>query len=307
VTATGDGQPARAGTISLIGRPNAGKSTLLNRIIGTKLAIVSDKPQTTRTRILGVKHYPGGQAVFVDTPGIHKPVHRMNARMVGAAVDAMRHVDALALVVDASLPTGAGDRFVLNLVRRAESPAVLVLNKIDAVAKPRLLPLMGWYGPQHAFAAIVPVSALTGDGVDRLEDVLLSLLPAGEPLYPDDYLTDQPERTLVAEIVREKLLHHTRDELPYTTAVLVERFEEPDAKGLLRVFCAILVESPSQKAIVVGRQGEMVKRIGTEARQEIEAFFACRVYLDLHVKVREDWRDDERVLDELGLGGRQGR
>jgi GTP-binding protein Era len=294
----------RAGFVSLVGRPNAGKSTLLNRLVGTKVAIVSDKPQTTRTRILGVRHAPEGQIVFVDTPGIHKPTHRMNVRMVEAAVSTLREVDVLVLVVDATEPPRGGDRYVLGLLARTEMPVVAVLNKVDRLAKTALLPLIDWYRRQREFAAIVPISALTGDGVDALAAVLLEHLPEGEPLYPEDYLTDQPERTLVAETVREKLLRHTRDELPYTTAVLVERFEEPDAKGLMRLYCAILVESDSQKAIVIGKGGALVKRIGTEAREDLERFFGARVFLDLHVKVRGDWREDERILDEIGLGKR---
>jgi GTPase len=293
---------SHAGFVSFIGRPNAGKSTLLNRLVGTKLAIVSDKPQTTRTRILGVKHYEDAQVVFVDTPGIHKPVHRMNARMVEAAVSAIRDVDVQVLVVDATLPQGGGDRFVLGLLRRAEGPVILALNKVDRVSKPALLPLIDWYRQQHEFADIVPISALTGDGVDRLEQAILAHLPEGEPLYPPDYLTDQPERALVAEIVREKVLHHTRDEIPYTTAVLVDQFEEPGEDGVLRLYCSILVEQASQKPILLGKGGAMIKRIGTEARLELEQFFQSRVFLDLHVKVRGEWRDDERILDELGLG-----
>ena len=292
----------RAGFVAFVGRPNAGKSTLLNRLVGIKLAIVSDKPQTTRTRILAVKNYPDAQAVFVDTPGIHRPVHRMNTRMVDAALESMREVDVVTLIVDATLPTGGGDRFVLGLLGRLACPVVLALNKVDAMTKPALLPLIDWYRRQHDFADIVPISARTGDGVDRLEHALLSHLPAGPPVYPADYVTDQAERTLVAEIVREKLLNHTRDEIPYTTAVVVERFEEPDDRGLMRLYCTILVETDSQKVIVVGKRGDMIKRIGTEARHELEAFFGTRVYLDLHVKVRQDWREDERLLDELGLG-----
>jgi GTP-binding protein Era len=294
-----------SGFVSIIGRPNAGKSTLLNRIVGTKVAIVSDKPQTTRTRILGVKNYPEGQVVFIDTPGIHKPMHKMNKRMVDAAVESTRDVDVVLLVVDASLKTGAGDSFVIGLVQRAARPAVLALNKIDLVDKSALLPLIDWYSKQHPFGDVVPISAGTGDGVDRLERVLLSHLPEGDPMYPEDFLTDQAERTLVAEIVREKLLHHTRDELPYTTAVVIDRFEEPDAKGVMRLYCTILVEQESQKPIVIGKQGSMIKRIGTEAREELERFFDSRVFLDLHVKVRADWREDERLLDELGLGRRR--
>lgn len=298
------------GHVSFVGRPNAGKSTLLNRLVGVKLAIVSDKPQTTRTRILGVKNYPAGQVVFIDTPGIHRPLHRMNVRMVNLALESMREVDLLGVVVDASEKTGAGDRFVLEILRDVSVPIILVLNKVDLIAKPRLLPLIDWYRQQREFVAIVPISALTGENVDRLEGEILAHLPEGEPLYPTDYLTDQPERFFVAETVREKLLRYTRDELPYTTAVVVDRFEEPDETGLMRLYCTILVEKESQKPIVIGRGGERIKRIGTEARLELEAFFQARVFLDLHVKVRERWRDDDRVLDELGLarpGGVAGR
>jgi GTP-binding protein Era len=288
-----------SGLIALVGRPNAGKSTLLNRLVGTKLAIVSDKPQTTRNRIVGVRNYPGGQAVFVDTPGIHKPLHRMNVRMVDAAVDAMRDVDVVALVLDASERVGAGDRFTLGLVKRVEAPVVLVLNKIDRVRKPDLLPMMDAWRREHEFADIVPISALTGENVERLEEVFLARLPEGEPLYPDDYLTDQPERFFVAEAVREQVLQHTHAELPYSSAVVVDKFEEPDERGVMRLYCTILVERPSQKPIVIGRHGEMIKRIGTAARQELERFFQARVFLDLHVKVESEWREDERRLDEI--------
>lgn len=299
----------KSGLVSLLGRPNAGKSTLLNRLVGVKVAIVSDKPQTTRNRILGVKNYGTGEArrgqiVFVDTPGIHRPLHRMNVRMVDAAVETLHDVDVLVLLVDASERAGRGDRFVLGLLRDVKIPVVLALNKIDLVRKSRLLPMIDAYQTAHAFAAIVPISALTGDGVDRLERVLLDELPEGEALYADDYLTDQPERVLASEIVREKVLRHTRDELPFSTAVVVDQFEDQGARGergLLRIYCTILVEQESQKPIVIGRRGEMLKRIGTEARQDLEKFFGTRVFLDLHVKVRADWRNDDRVLDTLGL------
>jgi GTP-binding protein Era len=291
----------KSGTISLIGRPNAGKSTLLNTIVGAKVAIVSDKPQTTRTRILGVKNYPDGQVVFVDTPGIHRPLHRMNVRMVDAAVDTLREVDVVVLVFDATTAPGHGDEYVSSLLKNVRTPVVLVLNKIDAVAKARLLPLIARVQQWHAFVAIVPVSAQTGDGVDRLERVLLEQLPEGEPLYPDDYLTDQPERTLVAETVREKLLHHTRAELPFSTAVVVDKFDETERDRILRLYCTILVEQESQKAIVIGRGGDMIKRIGTEARKDLEDAFETKVFLDLRVKVDPDWRNDDRALDELGV------
>jgi GTP-binding protein Era len=301
----------RAGFVSLIGRPNAGKSTLLNRMVGAKVAIVSDKPQTTRNRIVAVKNLPGGQLVFVDTPGIHRPLHRMNVRMVDAAVETLREVDVIALIFDASTRPGHGDEYVSNLLKNLETPVVLVLNKIDLVAKTRLLPLIETARGWHDFAAIVPVSAATGEGVDRLEQVLLEHLPEADPVYPEDFLTDQAERTLVAEIVREKVLHHTRNELPFSTAVGVDQFDESErepstrsprqGQGLLRLYCTIYVETDSQKPIVIGRGGSMIKQIGTEARKELEAFFDTKVYLDLRVKVDPDWRNNDRTLDELGV------
>ncbi len=291
----------RSGYASLIGRPNAGKSTLLNRIIGTKVAIVSDKPQTTRNRILAVKNYEDGQIVFVDTPGIHRPLHRLNVRMVDAAVETLREVDVVALVFDASTKPGHGDEFVSNLLKDLRTPVVLVLNKIDLVAKTRLLPLMEQVQKWREFAAIVPVSAATGDGVEQLERVLLEQMSEGEPGFPDDYLTDQPERALVAETVREKVLQNTRAELPFSTAVVVDEFDETERERILRLYCTIYVETESQKPIVIGRAGDMIKRIGTEARHDLEKFFGIKVFLDLRVKVNAAWRDNDRVLDDIGV------
>ncbi len=293
------------GLVSFIGRPNAGKSTLLNRLVGTKLAIVSDKPQTTRTRIHGVKNYPDAQVVFVDTPGIHRPLHRMNVQMMDTAVEAMREVDVVGLVVDASEPAGKGDKFVTDLVRDLEAPVVLILNKIDLMKKTRLLPIMERYGKDGQFAEIVPVSAATGDNVDRLERLLIDRLPEGEARYPADYLTDRPERFFAGEIVREQLLQATHDEIPFASAVVVDKFEEPTGdRGLMRLYCTIVVDRESQKPIVVGRGGEMIKRIGTAARLELERFFGTRVYLDLHVKVKSEWREDDHMLGEIGIGKR---
>jgi GTP-binding protein Era len=270
--------------------------------VGTKLAIVSDKPQTTRNRILGVRNYDDAQVVFLDTPGIHRPLHRMNVRMVDAALDTIREVDILAIVVDALEAAGKGDAYVLELARKATVPLFLILNKIDAMRKMRLLPIIHKYRTKAEFAEIVPVSALTGENVDRLERAIIDRLPAGDPIYPADYLTDQPERFFAAEIVREKVLEQTRDEIPFSSAVVVEKFEEPTAGSrLLKLYCAILVDRESHKPIVVGRGGEMIKRIGTAAREDLEQFFATRVFLDLHVRVRSEWREDERALNELGL------
>lgn len=312
----------KAGFVALVGRPNAGKSTLLNKLVGQKLAIVSDKPQTTRNRIAGVRNYPDpsanagspraesrgeGQIVFLDTPGVHKPLHRLNVRMVDAALDTLKEVDVIAVVVDGSEPGGAGDRFLMDVVKKAKAPRVLVLNKVDLCDTASLLPRLADYEREVGFADLVPVSAKTGENIDRLEAVLLAHLPEGDRLYPEDYLTDQPERFFVAELIREQVLRQTHDELPFSTAVVVDKFEEPDEKGLMRLFCTILVDRESQKPILVGRAGSRIKAIGTAARQELQQFFDTRVFLDLHVKVREGWREDERMLDSLGLPARRKR
>jgi GTP-binding protein Era len=291
----------KAGFVALVGRPNAGKSTLLNRLVGQKVAIVSDKPQTTRTRIVGVRNGDEGQIVFIDTPGIHRPLHRMNVRMVDVAVQSISQADVVCAVADASEPVGGGDEYFGTLLSRASHPVVLALNKIDCVTKPALLPLIERWSRVARFEDIVPISALTGENEAELVRALVRHLPDGEPLYPADYLTDQPERAFVAELVREKVLRHTREELPFTSAVLVDRFEEADERGLMRLYCTILVERESQKPIVIGRGGSMIKRIGTEAREELERFFGARVFLDLRVKVRAGWREDPRLLDEIGL------
>ena len=291
-----------AGYLALVGRPNAGKSTLLNRFVGQKIAIVSDKPQTTRRRIIGVKNTANAQMVFVDTPGIHKPQHRMNQRMVDEALEALREVDVVVLVVDTTEKPGEGDQFVLNLLRDLKTPVLLALNKVDRIRKTDLLPLMAGYAKALPFRAIVPISALNGDGVEALEAELVAALPEGPPLFDNEYFTDQSERSMAAELIREKVLIHTRDELPYTTAVLIDRFEEPaEEGGVTKIFASILVDTASQKPIVIGRHGDMIKRIGTEARKDLEQLLDGRVFLDLHVKVRADWRDDERILNELGI------
>ena len=296
----------KSGFVSFIGRPNAGKSTLLNRLVGTKLAIVSDKPQTTRNRILGVKNYPEAQVVFLDTPGIHRPLHRMNVRMVDAAVSTIREVDLLCLVVDVNEPIGGGDRFVFDLVKDTKTTVILVLNKIDQMKKNRLLPILQEYSTSGVFAEIVPISAFTGENVDRLEKVILERMPEGEALYPPDYLTDQPERFFAAEIVREKLLQFTHAEIPFSSAVIIEKFEEPvPPSTLLKLYCTIVVDRESQKPIVVGKGGDMIKRIGTAAREELEKFFDLKVYLDLHVRVKSEWREDDNVLGEIGIRDRR--
>jgi GTP-binding protein Era len=289
----------RAGFVTIVGRPNVGKSTLLNRLVGQKVAIVTSKPQTTRNRILAIAHSDSSQIVFFDTPGIHKPKHKMNQRMVELAIQSLKNVDLVLLLVDATEPFGGGDEFVLERVRKAAVPAVLALNKVDRIRKPELLPIIDDYSRRHDFVDIVPISALTGENVDALVSVLEKCLPEGEALYPPDTLTDLPERFFVAEIVREKILEATREEIPYSTAVVIDSWEE--GEKLTRIEASILVERDSQKGILVGKGGSMLKGIGTAARQDIEAFLGAKVFLGLHVRVRPEWRENERVLSELGI------
>jgi len=288
-----------SGFVSVVGRPNVGKSTLINRLVGQKISIVTPKPQTTRNRILAVANFPGGQVVFFDTPGIHQPQHQMNRFMVEAAVGSLSQVDLVALMLDAAQPSGRGDELVLKVVKKVKAPVFLLLNKVDKVSKESLLPLIDQWRGRHPFAEIVPLSALTGDNVDRLVVLLLQYLPEGPPLYPQDTLTDLPEKFFAAEMVREKILLFTREEIPYATAVRVDAWE--DKPRLTRIEASILVERDSQKGILIGKEGEMLRRIGSAARQELERFLGSRVFLGLHVKVREHWREDRRLLRELGI------
>ena len=292
-----------AGYVALIGRPNAGKSTLLNQLVGQKIAAVSDKPQTTRFRIQGVITKPEGQIVLVDTPGVHQPGYELNRRMMSAVQEALMGVDLVCLIRDASVSTGNGDRFVLDLVKRSEKPALLLLNKIDKLEdKSALLPLIDWYSKEHEFREVVPISALKNDQTNVLIDSCLRHLPEGDPIFAEDELTDQSLRVLVAEIVREKVLHSTGDEIPYVTAVVTERFEEV-REDFARIYCVIVVERDSQKKIIIGKGASRLKDIGIRARKEIENLLGHRCHLELFVKVEEDWRNKEQLLDEFGLSG----
>jgi GTP-binding protein Era len=291
----------RAGFVTVLGRPNVGKSTLVNRLVGQKVAIVSDKPQTTRNRILAVVNRPGAQVVLFDTPGIHKPIHAMNRRMVETAEKSIGQGDVVLWMVDVGERYGPGERYVRDLLKKSGLPVILGINKIDTVAKPRILPVIDAWRGQLDFAEVVPLSAKTGDNVDRLEALLVERLPEGPALYPEDFLTDQPERFFVAEMVRERILHHTREEIPYSSGVVIESFKEEE--GLVRIQAVIFVERDGQKGILIGKGGAMLKTIGTEARQQIEAFLGARVFLGLFVKVRESWRENEGILSEMGLGG----
>ncbi|MEK7221687.1 MAG: GTPase Era [Nitrospirota bacterium] len=290
--------PYRSGFVALVGRPNVGKSTLLNRILGEKVAIISDKPQTTRTRILGVKHLPGAQMVFLDTPGIHKPKFELNKRMVEVALHVLDEVDLVFFMVEATEPPGHGDRFVLERLKERDVPVVLVVNKVDLVKKLRLLPLIDEYSRMHGFADIVPVSAKTGDGVEHLLELALARMPEGPAYFSEDVVTDQPMRVLAAEIIREKLLQKTRDELPFAIAVGIDSFKEEGR--MARISATIYVEKDSQKAIVIGKHGQILKDVGTYARIDMENLFGMKVFLELWVKVKASWRQDERMLVELG-------
>ena len=289
----------RAGDIAVVGRPNAGKSTLVNRLVGEKIAIVSDKPQTTRKRILGVARRPDAEMRLVDTPGIHRPQFRMNAAMVRDATDALATADLALVVVDAAEKPGKGDAFLLELVARAGTPALLALNKIDLISKQKLLPIMADLAARHPFREIVPVSARTGDGVEELALLLARDLPEAPAAYPEDFLSSTPESEWIGEVIREKLLDRTRDELPFATAVLVEAVRREEDRNLTVVTASIIVEREGQKGIVVGRGGTMIREIGRAAREELEAESGQRFFLELTVRVREDWRNDERFLAQL--------
>jgi GTP-binding protein Era len=290
-----------SGYVALIGRPNAGKSTLLNRLVGQKIAAVSDKPQTTRFKIQGVITKPEGQVVLVDTPGVHQPGYELNRRMMAAVQDALMGVDLVCLIRDASVSTGNGDRFVLDLVKRSEKPALLLLNKIDKLEdKSALLPLMDWYRNEYEWREIIPISALKDQMTDVLVESCLRHLPEAEPIFGEDELTDQTLRSMVAEIVREKILHVTGDEIPYVTAVATEKFEEV-REDFTRINCVIVVERGSQKKIIIGKGASRLKDIGIRARREIEELLGHRCHLELFVKVEEDWRNREQLLDEYGL------
>jgi GTP-binding protein Era len=290
-----------SGYVALIGRPNAGKSTLLNRLVGQKIAAVSDKPQTTRFRIQGIITRPAGQVVLVDTPGVHQPGYELNRRMMASVQQALMGVDLVCLIRDASVSTGNGDRFVLDLVKRAEKPALLLLNKIDKLEdKSRLLPLIDWYRNEYDWREIIPISALKEDQTDVLIENCLRHLPEAEPIFAEDELTDQSLRVLVSEIVREKVLQSTGDEIPYVTAVVTERFEEV-REDFARINCVIVVERASQKKIIIGKGASRLKEIGIRARRDIEELLGHRCHLELFVKVEEDWRNREALLDEFGL------
>lgn len=290
----------KSGFVAIVGRPNVGKSTLLNRILGQKIAITSNKPQTTRNRILGIHNFTGGQALFVDTPGIHKPKGKLNRYMVDQATRACRDVDLVLFLVEANDKLGGGDEFILKLLEKAKASVCLVINKIDMVEPSSLLQLIDAYAKRFEFKEVVPISAENGDGVPQLLQAIEPCLPDGPQFYPDDMLTDQPERFIVAEMVREKVMRRTTEEIPYGVAVKVETFEEKPDKNLVVIQATIHVERDSHKKIIVGKGGQMIRTLGQDARREIERFLGTRVFLELFVRVDKDWSQSERMLRELG-------
>ena len=294
----------RAGYVALVGRPNAGKSTLLNRLVGQKIAAVSAKPQTTRFRIQGVITKPEGQIVLVDTPGVHKPGYEMNRRMMATVQDALMRVDLVCLIRDVTVPGGRGDQFVLELIQQATQPTLLLLNKVDKLEdKSALLPLIDKYKDEYDWQEIIPISALKGTSIDELQDNIIRHLPISEPLFGEDELTDQSMRTIAAEIVREKILQTTGEEIPYVTAVVTEKWDET-REDFTRIYCAIFVERASQKKIVIGKGAARLKEIGIRARKDIEEMLGHRCHLELFVKVEEGWRDRANLLEDMGISGK---
>lgn len=288
----------KSGFVTLIGRPNSGKSTLINHLLEEKVSIVSSKPQTTRHKILGIHTQAEGQIVFIDTPGVHKPGYELNRRMMQVVYDSLEEVDLLLAIVDVTASYGSGDRYVLDLIKQCGSTTILLLNKIDLLRKVRLLPLIDFYSKQFDFAEIIPISALQGENLELLMEQILKYLPVGQPFFPESQYTDCPERLLVSEMVREKVLQHTQQELPYSTSVVIKLFDERE-ESINRIYCDIYVEKESQRKILIGSQGGKLKIIGVEARTDIEALLGKQVYLDLFVKVRPKWRDDPWFLNKV--------
>jgi GTP-binding protein Era len=287
----------KSGFVAVVGRPNAGKSTLVNALVGTKVSIVTAVPQTTRNRILGIVNQPSAQIVLMDTPGIHRPLSRLNEQMMAFVRQALTERDLAVLIVDASERFGHGDEFAVGLLKEYAPRTILALNKIDRIKKLKLLPLMERYSQLYNFEEIIPISALRGEGLTELLDALVRLLPEGPQYFPPEMYTDQPERFLASEIVREKVIFHTRQELPYATAVVIDEFEE--GENITRIHASIVVERDSQKPIIIGSGGDMLKLIGTEARRELERLFPPKVFLELYVKVEPHWRDVRPMVASL--------
>ena len=290
----------RSGFISIIGPPNVGKSTLLNRILGTKIAITSDKPQTTRNRILGIKNFENAQLIFFDTPGVYQPKSIFGKYMVDTALAACKDVDLILLMVEANNSIAEEDHYVLEFLSKLPFPVILLINKVDRVKKESLLPLINSYSHLFRFSQIIPISAISGDGIDQLMGEILTLLPKGPQYFPEDMITDQPERFIVAEIIRETVIRNTYQEIPYSIAVSINEFKENEDRNLIVIRAIIHVEKPSQKGIIIGKKGATLKKIGSYARKKIEDFLRAKVYLDCWVNVERNWSKDRTALKKLG-------
>ncbi|MYL47923.1 GTPase Era [Halobacillus litoralis] len=290
----------KSGFVTIVGRPNVGKSTFMNRVIGEKIAIMSDKPQTTRNKIQGVMTDKESQIIFIDTPGIHKPKHKLGDYMVNVAENTLNEVDAVLFMINAEEGYGRGDQFILDRLQRVDQPVFLIINKIDRVHPDDLLPLIDQYKEKLDFEEIIPISALEGNNVNHLLDVLKKHLPEGPQFYPEDQITDHPERFVISEFIREKVLHLTREEIPHSIAVVIEGIEPRNEHDKVEIQAAIIVERKSQKGIIIGKQGSMLKEIGKRARRDIESLLGSKVYLELWVKVQKDWRNKQIQLSDFG-------
>lgn len=296
----------KSGFISIIGRPNVGKSTFLNQVLGKKIAIMSDKPQTTRNKIQGVITDADSQTIFIDTPGIHKPKHELGKFMTDLALGTLNEVDAIMFMVNATEKIGKGDRFILEFLKAVKQPVYLVINKIDLLKKEELLTVIAAFKEEHDFAGIIPISALTGENIDTLLSVMKEMLPEGPQFYPSEYVTDHPERFIISELIREKVLHLTHEEVPHSVAVIIDKIEKsPDGKNLIDVMATIIVERSSQKGILIGKGGKMLKDIGSLARKDITNLLGTKIYLELWVKVQKDWRNKKLYLNDFGYSDKE--
>ncbi|MDC3415553.1 GTPase Era [Aquibacillus salsiterrae] len=295
----------KSGFISIIGRPNVGKSTFMNRVIGQKIAIMSDKPQTTRNKIQGVLTQNDAQFIFIDTPGIHKPKHKLGDFMVKVAENTLNEVDVIMFMINAEEGYGRGDQFIIDRLQTVKNPVLLIINKVDKVHPDKLLPLIDQYKDKYDFAEIVPISALEGNNVDHLLETLKQKLPEGPQYYPEDQITDHPERFIISELIREKALQLTREEIPHSLAVIIENIEKNEQNGKVFIQATIITERKSQKGIIIGKQGSMLKEIGMKAREDIEALLGTKIFLELWVKVQKDWRNREHQLNEYGFNNKE--
>jgi len=289
----------RSGYAAIIGRPNVGKSTFLNSVLGEKVSIVTRKPQTTRNKIIGIKTLPDAQIIFIDTPGIHKPIHKLGALMVRRAVESLKDIDLVLFMVEPTMPSPA-DIKILRLIEKSDAPVILLINKVDKIKKPQLLPIIDAYNNLSKFKEIIPISALKGDGIGDVIESVKGVLPEGPKYYPDDLVTEQAERVMVSEIIREKIMSHTEEEVPHSIAVEVISWQELQS-GTIKISANIYVEKDRQKPIIIGKRGVMLKKIGIEARKDIERLLATKVFLELWVKVKKLWRQDESAISELGV------